>query len=371
MEGSAFCNRCGSQIVVPGAPAVREERPAAAREPAPRVVRQAEPESVIENSPGERPSISIPSDPVRDALAAEAEPGSPEFQFVNEHPEPAPARKQVPKSKKPAGKSLIPRLFSPKELAPTPLNPKSMPTAPTPPPKKPQKPKKSGGFRPGKKTVMAIGIVVLLVIVVVIGAVFVYPMLSGMVTNTPGSNPGTGTTPSTTGKPGANPTVVSSQTIVPRTTGQATAPVTGVFVHINYLGSWKGTYGMPSELQNTADSGDKFYEVFNATGTVQASIAKLDSSTKHDLLVEIYKDGKLLTSGSTGASYGTVALSVDINTSVAQPPKTSGGAAPTTTTASAAKATGNTSVTATKAANATATAVKTTAPTTKATTAAH
>lgn len=323
MEGSAFCNRCGSRIVTPGAPAAREERPAAAEETAPRRVSVPETGMPGENISDERPAMRIPSDPIRDALAAEAGADAPEFQFVSEQPEPAPAKAPAKKSRKSPGKPLIPRLFSPKDLSPTPLNPKSMPTAPAVPPKKPKKPKNSAGWRPGRRTVIAIGVIVFLVIVVAVGAVFLYPMLSKMGTETPGSATGTGTTPVATVAPGAHPTVVSSQTIVPRTTTPSAAPASGVFVHINYLGSWKGTYGMPTDLQTTADSGDRFYEVLNATGTVQASIAKLDSSTKHDLLVEIFKNGKLLTTGSTNSSYGSVALSVNINTSAAQPPKIS------------------------------------------------
>ena len=356
MEGSAFCNRCGSQIVAPGKTAAREERPVVSEEPPFRTIPGAEIESPEENPSRERPTISIPSDPVRDALSEKADSEAPEFQFGDEQRAPVATRAPAQKTKKSPGKPLIPRLFSPKELSPTPLNPKSMPTAPASPPKKPRKPKKSAGWRPGRRTVIAIGVIVLLAIVVVIGTVFLYPLISKMVTTTPGSATGTGNTPVPTGVPGANPTVVSSQTIVPRATTPSTAPATGVFVHINYLGSWKGTYGMQSDPQVTADSGDRFYEVLNATGTVQASIAKLDSSTKHDLLVEIYKNGKLLTSGTTSAPYGSVILSVNINTSVAQPPKTSGGAAPTATKAPAGA--GNTTVTAT-----TITTVKTTAPT--------
>ena len=69
-------------------------------------------------------------------------------------------------------------------------------------------------------------------------------------------------------------------------------------------------------------SGDRYFEIVNANGSIQASFQKLDSSTKHALTVEIYKGGKLLTQGSVSTSYGTVTLSADATTGVAQPAQT-------------------------------------------------
>ena len=82
---------------------------------------------------------------------------------------------------------------------------------------------------------------------------------------------------------------------------------------------------MPSDLQTVQSSGDRYFEIVNATGSIQASFQKLDSSTKHAMTVEIYKDGKLLTQGSVSLSYGTVTLSADATTGVAKPAQTSGG----------------------------------------------
>lgn len=113
-------------------------------------------------------------------------------------------------------------------------------------------------------------------------------------------------------------------------------PSTGVQVHISYLGGFKGSYGLPAALQSIQASGDRVYLVENATGTVQAVIEKRDSSTKHDLLVEIYKDGKLLTKGSTNAGYGKVTLEVDTKTGVAKTPITSASVGTVATTAAAA-----------------------------------
>jgi hypothetical protein len=64
--------------------------------------------------------------------------------------------------------------------------------------------------------------------------------------------------------------------------------------------------------------------VENATNsTVQAKFTKQDGSPR-ELLVEIYKDGRLLTGGSTNVGHGSVALSVDMATGIAAEPVTSG-----------------------------------------------
>ena len=151
--------------------------------------------------------------------------------------------------------------------------------------------------------------------------------------------------------------------MIPKETAAVSIPTTGVWVHVNYIGRYKGTYGLPADLQTADDSGEKVYEVLNATGTVQATIAKLDSSTKHPITVEIYKNGKVLTSGTTDASLGKGTLSVDTTTGVAKAPQISPGTGAATTTAPV-KAGGTVS------SSANVTATKTTVPVTN-TTVAH
>jgi hypothetical protein len=89
-----------------------------------------------------------------------------------------------------------------------------------------------------------------------------------------------------------------------------TVPAKGVYVHINYLGGWFGAYGA-SQLTPVADSGNKYYPVVNATGTVRAQIKKLDS-TQHTLVVEILKDGKVLGTASNSTGFGNVFVSVNV-----------------------------------------------------------
>ncbi len=184
-----------------------------------------------------------------------------------------------------------------------------------PPAKQPPSRRNPRGFsfRPGRNTVYAAG-AVLLIIAVIVGGFLIYPSIvkGGSVA------PGTTTSPTpTTTTPG------TSGTIIPKVTTEVTIPVEGVYVHIKYLGSWKGSYGIPSELKTLTNSGDRYYPVENATGTVEASFEKLDSSTRQTLLVEILKNGRILTQGNTTSGFGKVNLSVDTATGVAKSPQVS------------------------------------------------
>jgi hypothetical protein len=174
---------------------------------------------------------------------------------------------------------------------------------------------------PGKNVFIAAGVVILLIIIAVAG-IFVYPMIMGSGSVQPGSSVPVTTTTS--------PSASSGTIIIPAETAAPVVPATGIYAHISYLGSWKGTYGMPSDVQNITDSGDRFYEMVNVTGPVEASFEKLDSSPRHELMVEIYKNGGLLTSGKTSAGFGKVTVSADVTTGIAQPPKTGTGAVTTT-----------------------------------------
>jgi hypothetical protein len=129
-------------------------------------------------------------------------------------------------------------------------------------------------------------------------------------TTAPTTSPGT---VQTTPKP-------STTFIAPKETTVRTVPTDGVYVHISYIGGWKGSYGMPSAVQTVTKSGDIFYRVENATGLVQATFEKLDGSTRQVLLVEIFRNGNLLTSGNTSAGFGKITLSVDTTTGIASIP---------------------------------------------------
>jgi hypothetical protein len=320
---STFCNRCGSPIV---APASAEPRPV----PVPAGATQ----------------IIAPDVPLQHSLAWDEEPES-----VPESRRPA---AQQP-AQKPAKKGLLSGVFGPKKQRVT--SPARAQPAISGTPVSPKKPRSGRSFMPGKKTLIAVGVVVVVILVVAAGALFVYPMLNkGSSGTSSGTTSSSGTTP--TGSSSSSSSTLTNTGVASITVKQTTAPVipvTGVYVSIEYIGSWKGTYGMPSDLQTAIDSGDRYYEVVNATGQVTAAFQKQDSSTKHDLTVNIYRNGAVLATGKTSDSFGKVTVSADVTTGVAQ----------TASATNATAATGNTTVTAKP--TTAATAVKTTAPATNTT----
>ena len=300
-DGSGFCNRCGSPIVVPGNMTTATPPAAAVSQPAVPETMTGRIESIdedIQTFPRiERMGVTILTDqPLQSAI-----------------PEPE-NKPEIPRDQEPAGTLLetIPRasgLHIPDtEEKPDPVAP-GVTTPPAPvsllPEGRipvPQKPAKGSGLKLNKKVVPGI-IVAIIIVAAAISAFFLYPMISKGEEPIPADI--------------IAPTIVSttpmpSGTFVSITERPAViVPSEGVYVHINYLGGWKGLYGMPSALQNVTNSGDRFYLVENATGTVQASFEKLDGTTKHALVVEIIKNGNLLKSGNTSAGFGKITLSVD------------------------------------------------------------
>jgi hypothetical protein len=348
---SAFCNRCGSPVIAPkAAPAAQPFAPAAgipvpSLRPIDRDIQTIEP--LIERS-----TVKIPTDPLRTVPAIPVH--QPSAWDAASEPSPVPVVTPAPANsasvspaEQPEKKGFFPRLFSPKartQAAPAPL--------PSAAPPMPQKPRRRIGFAPSRNLLLGIGAIIAILVIIVVGVVFVYPMLtSGESTPTPGTT--VAPTPTTTS---SGPHVqVSGTFVVPTETPAPDIPPTGVQVHVNYIGGFKGTYGLPAMLATVpGNSGDRVWEVENATGTVTASFEKTDGSS-HELLVEIYKNGVPLTKGTTTIGHGTVVLSVDTTTGIAATPVTSGGgsAAVSTTTKPAANTTATVKTT-TLAANTTA-----------------
>lgn len=330
---SAFCNRCGSPIVVPGqAPPVSYSAPTSPASPAPPVSRPIDREIQEVEPLIERSSAKIPPDPLRvtpepqarSASAPVSEPAHP----VPEEEAPAFVPPPAAPAEKPQRKGILPRLFSPR--ARTQAAPRSTPSPRLKdlPPLPPEKPRGSSGK--SKKMLMTAGLIVVVILVIAAAAMFVYPMLtSGSGISLPSESSGTTPTPSPT--PAATSAASSSSssikpggTIVPVETVAVEIPPTGIYVHVNYIGGYKGTYGAPDALVSVpGNSGERVWEVENVNSTVKASFEKLDGSS-HELLVEIYKNGVSVTKGTTKIGHGSVALSMDAKTGVAATPVTSG-----------------------------------------------
>jgi hypothetical protein len=120
------------------------------------------------------------------------------------------------------------------------------------------------------------------------------PAASSGQTASPGS-----ATPLPTIALGVAPSVIKTQVPV-------TLPAEGVFVKVSYIGSFSGRYGMTGDLQTVRNSGDRVFVITNATGTILADFHKEDSSSRHDLTVEIWKDGKAQKTATNTSGYGEV-----------------------------------------------------------------
>jgi len=156
---------------------------------------------------------------------------------------------------------------------------------------------------PWDKPWVTIAIVAGIIVVVAIALVFF--MGSG---NTSDQSLSGKTTPLPSGS-GTQVTQVSA-TGAPQTTIKVPAtvsiPGTGVFVKVSYIGGFSGTWGVNGAMQKVRNSGDRLYEINNSTGNVMATFTKEDGSPKHEITVELWKNGKSLTSAKNSTPYGNV-----------------------------------------------------------------
>ncbi|MGB8219355.1 MAG: hypothetical protein WCE46_03105 [Methanoregula sp.] len=148
------------------------------------------------------------------------------------------------------------------------------------------------------------------IIVVVVVALFFFTGLGGSSAGHTASS--TATAQTTTSAATSSGTSGSSSAIVVVTTTPVTIPATGVYVQVDYIGGFTGTYTTNGETTKEADSGIRMYPVTNATGTVTAVFQKNDNTATHPLTVSIYKNGSQLASNSTSASYGKVTVTAGV-----------------------------------------------------------
>jgi hypothetical protein len=116
----------------------------------------------------------------------------------------------------------------------------------------------------------------------------------------PSATPSGGSSPQTIAV-GVAPSAIKSQTPV-------TVPAEGVYVKVSYLGSFAGTYGTDGNMTSTRNSGDRIYVVENATGLVTATFHKEDPSTRHEITVGIWKDGRSLQEAGNSSAYGEASV---------------------------------------------------------------
>jgi len=143
--------------------------------------------------------------------------------------------------------------------------------------------------------------IVVLVVLSLVGIV----VLSGCV--------GQQTPPQTTTVPTGSKTPTQAPgNLTVKPTKQVTIPVTGVVVKVSYLGGFSGTYGANNVMTKVQNSGDKVYEITNATGDISATFKKEDGSTKHEITVELFKDGKSVVSAKNSTPFGVASINYKI-----------------------------------------------------------
>jgi hypothetical protein len=91
-----------------------------------------------------------------------------------------------------------------------------------------------------------------------------------------------------------------------------TVPDNGAFVRVNYIGGFAGTYGINGEMVTVRNSGERVFPLNASTGAVSATFHKEDGSTRHEIVVEIYKNGKVLKSVRNTSAYGEVSVNSQI-----------------------------------------------------------
>lgn len=117
----------------------------------------------------------------------------------------------------------------------------------------------------------------------------------------------------TTGTPSAQQTSgTGTAPATIKTQAPVTIPAQGVYVHVKYIGGFSGTYGMEGNMTAMQNSGDRFFSIENPTGVVSAAFHKEDASTRHDIIVEIYKDGKSLQSATNSSPFGEASVTATV-----------------------------------------------------------
>ena len=164
---------------------------------------------------------------------------------------------------------------------------------------------------------VTIAAIVGVIAVLIIALVFFMSGGNAGVPASSGQSPSTQSTMATQAPSGASTpsTTVSSAGINPEAIKEAPTadvPVTGAFVRVSYIGGFAGTYGINGEVLSVQNSGDRVFPLNATTGTVSATFHKEDSSTRHEIVVEIYKDGKALTFGKNSSAYGLVSINSQV-----------------------------------------------------------
>ena len=92
-----------------------------------------------------------------------------------------------------------------------------------------------------------------------------------------------------------------------------TIPGNGVWVRVEYNGSFIGYVGNPGSLQQIGGSGERLYYILKSDGLVEASLVKQDNSG-NTLTVVVYRNGEIVLHRTTRVPKGEVQVLIDPRT---------------------------------------------------------
>jgi hypothetical protein len=84
-------------------------------------------------------------------------------------------------------------------------------------------------------------------------------------------------------------------------------PLSGVWVRVAYPGNFTGSITTNGIAEYVNSSGDQFFQFPMTGGTIDGFLSKGDGSV-NNMVVQVYKDGTLVTYGNTSAPLGTVEI---------------------------------------------------------------
>jgi hypothetical protein len=157
--------------------------------------------------------------------------------------------------------------------------------------------------------------VFIIILVVVVGGALIYSQFTKGKTAGPSgaaaiptitTQATAGLTPSPTVQPASTLQVTERASSVPQDITKS-----GIWVRVQYPGSFIGSVGNKGGLRQVNASGDKFYQIPMRDGIIDVSIQKQEGSGD-ELAVEIYKDGSLVKRSNTTAPKGTIDLHITL-----------------------------------------------------------
>lgn len=331
--GSAFCNKCGTPVVTD---AELDARAATINEPPVPTVPQVQihtPPAYVPSEKKDRPIEDVihSIEPlIEDSVPRTA----PAPVIPNSHPIPAttapetppPDATVVPNDPQAPGNTDIPGVAWPVITPPEGTTAPASSDAPQTnvPPVPPQPPVPAVPPAPARsRKPLIIGAVVAVILIIVAAIVLLPTLTGGSGTTSPATEVITpATTTAVTTQVTAAPAKTAATTKTPEaavttaaatTTSESQSPVpdTGVWVRIVYANTFKGSVGTPGDQVEVYDTGDKIYQIPTSEGIVSVSVQKMDGSSEK-LLVEVYKNGKIVAQKSSTVPKGVVEVLADL-----------------------------------------------------------